>query len=94
MPCFYWTEAFQYQPLVESTVHAFRLQPAYTKLVSTVSLMRRTSTSLLNSVHMYCTLGFRGTRVSYQFKIRHYVCRNVPLVHFCTSMLLIPEEQE
>jgi hypothetical protein len=29
MPCFYWTEAFQYQPLVESTVHAFRLQPAY-----------------------------------------------------------------
>ncbi len=30
MPCFYWTEAFQYQPLVESTVHAFRLQPAYT----------------------------------------------------------------
>ncbi len=23
MPCFYWTEAFQYQSLVESTVHAY-----------------------------------------------------------------------
>jgi hypothetical protein len=55
MPCFYWTEAFQYQPLVESTVHAFRLQPAYTKLVSTVSLMRRTSTSLL-TIACTCTV--------------------------------------
>ncbi len=42
------------------------------------------------SVHRSCTLGFRGTRVSYQFNIRHYVCRNVPLVHLCTSILLIP----
>jgi hypothetical protein len=46
------------------------------------------------SVHRSCTLGFRGTRVSYQFNIQHYVRRNMPLVHFCTSMLLIPEEQE
>jgi hypothetical protein len=33
-------------------------------------------------------------RVSYQLNIQHYVCRNVPLVHFCTSMLLIPGYQE
>jgi hypothetical protein len=42
------------------------------------------------SVHKSCTLGFHGTRVSYQYNIRLYVCRNVPLVHFSTSMLLIP----
>ena len=41
-------------------------------------------------MHISHTLGFRGTGVSYQFNIRHYVCRNVPLVHFSTSMLLIP----
>jgi hypothetical protein len=47
------------------------------------------------SMHKSCTLGFHGTRVSYQFNIRHYVCRNVPpLVHFCTSMLLISGYQE
>jgi hypothetical protein len=46
------------------------------------------------SVHKSCTLDFRGTRVSYQFNIRHYVCRNVPLVHFCTRMLLIPGYHE
>jgi hypothetical protein len=46
------------------------------------------------SVHKSCTLGFRGTGASYQFNIGHYVCRNVPLLHFCTSMLIIPEEQE
>jgi hypothetical protein len=46
------------------------------------------------SVHKSCRLGFRGTRVSYQFNIRHYVCRNVPLLHFCMSILLIPGYQE
>jgi hypothetical protein len=41
-----------------------------------------------------CRLGFRGRGVSYQFNMRRYVCRNVPLVHFCTSILLIPGSHE
>jgi hypothetical protein len=50
--------------------------------------------ALQNSVHKSCRLGFRGTGVSYQFNIQHYECRNVPLVHFCTSILVNPGYQE
>jgi hypothetical protein len=43
MPCFYWTEAFQYQWLVESTVPASSLQAAYT-----------TKTFVLNWIDKLC----------------------------------------
>jgi hypothetical protein len=52
--------------------------------------MRTMRTLVEYSLHKSCTLGFHGTRVSYQFNIRPYICRDVPLVHFSTSMLLIP----
>ena len=45
-------------------------------------------------MHKSCTLGFRGTRVSYQFNIRHYVCRNSTTGTFLYDILLNPGFQD